>query len=70
MKKEITRKELVHNLVRNTRSLKKLHDGAPDIFSTQYCLKKLCASASFLCISEILNFSDVVLFEDIIDRIF
>lgn len=70
MKKEITRKELIHNLVRNTRCLKNLHDGAPDIFSTRYCLRKLCAMACFLQTSEILSYSDKLLFEDIIDRFF
>lgn len=37
MKKEITRKELIREMVREARSLKRLHDKTPETFSNSYC---------------------------------
>ena len=70
MKKEITRKELIREMVCEARSLKRLRDKTPNTFSDSYCCKQLFAMSSLLFYIDVLSCDDKMLFDRIITRIF
>ncbi len=70
MKKEITRKELIREMVYEARNLKRLHDKTPVSFSYSYCCNRLFTMSSLLFYIDVLSCDDKVFFDRIITRIF